>query len=90
MITISNKYEQREKVAIARALFLIKTMPDTRPAVEWLKDELARLDAANRTEENNVTWRQRQGAQQILDTLNDLIYNSGDLADELQSFHHTT
>lgn len=36
---------------------------------DWLKSELARLDAANRRELDEVTYRQRQGACQLLESL---------------------
>uniref|UniRef100_A0A6M3KS82 Uncharacterized protein n=1 Tax=viral metagenome TaxID=1070528 RepID=A0A6M3KS82_9ZZZZ len=54
---------------MARALFLIPNQSETEPAVIWLKDEIKRLENDNRWEPDEVVFRQRQGALQVLDAL---------------------
>lgn len=44
-------------------------LPETMGMRDWLKDELRRLDEANRIEMDPDVFRQRQGACQVLQAL---------------------
>ena len=44
-------------------------LPETMAMRDWLRDELKRMDEANRTELDRDVFRQRQGACQVLQAL---------------------
>ena len=44
-------------------------LPETMGMRDWLRDELKRMDEANRTELDPDVFRQRQGACQVLQAL---------------------
>ena len=62
---------QDQSMALSTLLSLrrFSQLPETQQMREWLRQELSRLDAANRREISDVSYRQRQGACQVLDSL---------------------
>jgi hypothetical protein len=67
MIEIPQKPEEALNVLSSLSRFAV--LSETRGMRDWLKSELARLDAANRIEVDKTVFRQRQGACQVLEKL---------------------
>ena len=82
MIDYPKNITPEEKMRLARALFHIGHLTETTPAVEWLGQELARLDRLNRTERDEVALRHRQGACHVIDGLLVMIAESRDKFDK--------
>ncbi len=67
MIEVPNTPD--EAVRILQALARFSTAPELHWMREWMKTELARLDTLNRRELAPETFRQRQGACQVLEKI---------------------
>jgi hypothetical protein len=69
MVLMQDPQDRRTVLELYRAMHRFGSFPETRSIVKWLESELSRLDAANRDEEVDVVFRQRQGACQVLETI---------------------
>lgn len=69
MVLIQEPQDKRTVLELYEAMHRFGNFPETRRMVMWLESELSRLDAANRDEEVDVVFRQRQGACQALEKI---------------------
>ena len=77
--------DQHATLNILASLARFSTLPETRGMRDWLKSELARLDAANRLEVGPVELRQRQGACQVLEKLFEIAENADKTAEKIRA-----
>ena len=69
--------DQTKAMQVLLSMGRFARLPETQGMVSWLKTELMRLDTANRHEPDEIVYRQRQGACQLLED----IFNTADGAD---------
>lgn len=62
-------YENAATLRVLSSVSRFLVLPETMGMRDWLKDELKRLDEANRIEMDRDVFRQRQGACQVLQAL---------------------
>lgn len=76
--------EARERFRLAHALFLMGKMAETGAVMDWLRKEIKRLDAENRSERDEVLFRQRQGVCQAIANLLHEIDRADETASTIQ------
>ena len=84
MISVPSN-DQQAAIRILSSVSRFATLPETMGMRDWLKDELARLDAANRLELDKDIFRQVQGACQVLDDLFRMAETADTLADKIRA-----
>ena len=84
MIDYPFKWNEREKIRLARTLFHINGTNELTNFVEFLEAELIRLDQVNRKEPDKIILRQRQGACQVLANLIVLLRGASEMHDTLK------
>jgi hypothetical protein len=62
-----------------------RNIQETRDMVNWLESELNRLDIANRDEEVDAKFKQRQGACQVLEVILTMAAGSSNKIDALEA-----
>lgn len=75
--------DQKEALLLYKAMNCFQRFAETRSVVDWLDSELKRLDAANRREPEDATFRQRQGACQVLGKILSMLAESSEKVDKL-------
>lgn len=85
MIDYPKNATTEEKMVLARALFHINHFPETKPIVDWLKNELHRMDKLNRTERDDINNKHRQGACQAISKLLSMVAESRDMFDRFDA-----
>lgn len=60
-------------------------LPETMGMRDWLRDELRRLDEANRVEVDPDVFRQRQGACQVLEKLFEIADTADKTAEKVRA-----
>ena len=83
IIDYPKDWTHNQKLILAKTLFYIHGN-DELNFNEFLKDELARLDKKNRTEPDELLFRQQQGACQVLQELIAMLEKGGDMHDTLK------
>ena len=68
MISVPSN-DPQAAIRILSSVARFATLPETMGMRDWLRDELRRLDEANRIEMDPDVFRQRQGACQVLQAL---------------------
>lgn len=68
MISVPSN-DPQAAIRILSSVARFATLPETMGMRDWLRDELRRLDEANRVEVDPDVFRQRQGACQVLSAL---------------------
>lgn len=72
-------------LSVLASLSRFSTLPETRGMKEWLRNELTRLDEANRHEPDKDVFRQRQGACQVLEALFKLAETADVTAEKIRA-----
>lgn len=67
MLSLPTK--QEDALRVLSSIIRFSHSPDNRGMLEWLEQEQARLDKANRHELDPILFRQRQGACQALEVI---------------------
>jgi hypothetical protein len=76
---------QHEALQAVTAIGRWGAIPETRPMVDWIRAELARLDRANRSEQDETILRQQQGAAKALEDILRLADEAGEKAGAIQN-----
>ncbi len=76
--------DPKAALRLYKAMFRFSSIEEIREMAKWLESELFRLDAANRNEEVDAEFRQRQGACQVLDYLLSMVRDSSERARKLE------
>ena len=82
MIDVPQKPE--EALSALSSISRFAVLSEMRGMRDWLKSELARLDAANRIEMEETVFRQRQGACQVLGKLFELADTADGKIDQIR------
>lgn len=78
-------HDQNVTLSVLASLSRFSTLPETRGMRDWLRDELGRLDAANRNEPDEVAFRQRQGACQVIQAIFTAIETADRTAEKIRA-----
>jgi len=76
--------KQEDAFRVSQALFAFGNYAETRPVVEWLQHELARIDRANRREADETALKHAQGAAQAIEDILTHIEQSRERADKIR------
>jgi hypothetical protein len=82
---VKEPQDTKAALKLYKAMYRFGGFAETRSMVEWLESELSRLDAANRSEEVDGVFRQRQGAGQVLEKILSMVAGSSDMVNKLEA-----
>jgi hypothetical protein len=77
--------DRHATLMLYRAMNRFRNFAETRDMAKWLESELFRLDVANRSEEVDVVFKQRQGACQVLEKLLSMTTESSEKINKLEA-----
>lgn len=79
--------DQKEALRLYKAMNCFRLVPETQAMANWLKSELKFLDTANRNEQVDVVFRQRQGASQVIEKILSMVENSQEKINKIEASH---